>query len=156
MNVTVVEASKEHIPALVAGMSPLVKTELQRRYPDMTLETIVERAFTMAAEAYVFIVNGDVVCAVGVNSPNVLSDTGLPWLIPHYKNVTKYKYQFLGGGKRWISYLSSKYAVLTNTVLSTNKRALKWLKWLGFSVGPIIVIDGIKFHPYMLERKSDE
>jgi len=146
-----VAAGPEHIPSLVEGMSPLVKRELQKRYPGVFIEDVLAIAISRADEAYAGFVGDDLVCVIGVSSENVLSTVGHPWLIPH-TNVNKHKWVFLKGSKPWIQHLLSKYESLENSVPASHKRAVRWLKWLGFTIEPAINKNGIMVHPYRIQR----
>lgn len=41
---------------------------------------------------------------------------------------------FLVLGKKWIEDCEKRYRLLRNKVYSTNTKAIRWLKWLGFTV----------------------
>ena len=145
-------ATSEHIPLIVGGMSPLSQNELKRLYPDMSIEDIVGTAISRSDEPTVAYYNDEYVCVMGVNRATLMSNVGRPWLIPHYKNVTKYKFKFLPATKKWIEYMGQKYDRLENIGIQ-NPRALKWLKWLGFTVGEPFEINGGTFYHYSYVRK---
>lgn len=150
MNVKTVVAGPEHIPSLVEGMSPFVKSELNRRHPHLSVEDVLSIAFQRADEAHVVYFGDDMICVMGVNG-SVLSTVGYPWIIPHV-NVNKHKWMFLKGCRPWLKYLLSKYETLENSVDARNKKAVRWLKWLGFTVDPTVDLNGVEVHPYRIKR----
>jgi hypothetical protein len=50
------------------------------------------------------------------------------------QDIEKELRSFLILGRKWVDVQLRKYNVLTNFVYSENTKAIRWLKWLGFSV----------------------
>lgn len=153
MQVEVVKASREHVPLLLAGMSSAVVGELKTLYPATELAARMCEAIEHSAEATSFFVDGKIIAMVGITTPTALSDIAYPWLLPHSENLGPYKYEFLAASKRWTQYQITRYSTLQNVVSAKNLAALKWLKWLGFELGPVMKIKGQPFRPYRMERK---
>lgn len=150
--VRVEKASCEHIPLLIGGMSPLVKEELLKSDPGNSLEKIMADGIGVSKEAWTYFIDGHIICMFGVTSPNLLSNQGVPWLIPHV-NVNKYKWVFLKSCRAGLLHIAEKYSSFGSMIYAKNKRAIKWLKWLGFTILPAVDYKGTKFHPYVLSRK---
>lgn len=151
-NVRVEKASSEHIPLLIGGMSPLIKEEILKSVPGDTLESIMADSIAVSEEAWTYFVDDQIVCMFGVRTPNLLSNHGVPWLIPHL-NVNKYKWVFLKSCRAGLLSMSDRYEHFGSMVIAKNKRAIKWLKWLGFTIYPAVNHKGTEFHPYVLSRK---
>lgn len=49
-------------------------------------------------------------------------------------DIEKEQRSFLMQGKKWIESFENEFEVLKNYVYSSNIKAIKWLKWLGFDV----------------------
>lgn len=75
--------------------------------------------------------NKDIIGIFGVaNFKNI----GVPWMLSseriYQKKIAR---QFLIQSKQWIDSTMLRYSVLTNYVSQENTKAIKWLKYLGFS-----------------------
>lgn len=123
-------------------------------YPSMTIEEILTQAIERSAEAFTAFVDGEIVCTAGVTTYSLTSTVARPWLIPHYENMYKYKFEFLKANREWIKHLLTKYEALENLGTSANTRAVKWLKWLGFKTFPPITVNGHEYIPYRIERQK--
>lgn len=153
MKIRVETASAKHVPLLLAGLSPVIAGELKNLYPAMTLEECILKAFEVAAEADAFYVDDDLVAIAGVTVPSILGGSAFPWLLPHVEHVNKWRYQFLSASKLWINEVLRKYPVLENFGTVDNKKAIQWLKWVGFKMGPVININGHDYVSYRLARQ---
>lgn len=85
--------------------------------------------------------NGLPVCMYGVIHLTLLSRIGIPWMLAsdYFYNLvsqTKHARFFLKGSKEYIKQIKSENALLISYVDKRNKKSLKWLKWLGFEIGP--------------------
>lgn len=49
-------------------------------------------------------------------------------------DIEKEQKSFLVLGKKWVKSQGKKYKALENKVYSSNVKAIKWLKWMGFTV----------------------
>lgn len=145
MNVSFEPATKEHLATLAAGLSPTIAKELTDKYPGMSVEEVLKDAFSSSYDCHIAIADGDLVCALGILKVNMLSEWARPWLIPHDKNINKYKFPFLKASKQWIELMAAKHGTLETP--ARNKRAQHFLKWLGFT--PVETIDG--FTHYVFE-----
>ena len=86
-------------------------------------------------EAFVWEVDGEVVCMFGVAGASLMSDRGSPWMLTsdvlvHHARV------FLRGAREAIAYWKKDYSYLCNFVDARNTQAIRWLQWLGFDILP--------------------
>ncbi len=153
MNITVETATAAHVPLLLGGLSEATSGEIKKLIPEADLSQVLIDAIGRAKEADVFFANGKIICLIGIGIPNVLSGEAFPWMIPHKQNLEEVKWQFLAASKRWVEAANERYPVLTNVVIATNTQALKWLKWVGFTIGDPIKYNGVWVRPYRKERK---
>lgn len=151
MTPSIHKPSTEHIEALVQGMTPHVRNELSAMYPTFTVEQIVGEAFRRAWDADVIMVDGKVVCAMGITKDSALSSVARPWLIPTAA-ISQYKKTLVPFSKRWVQSMVKKHGTLENTGSATHERAIRWLKWLGFEMGPVFEHNGHKYVTYRIEN----
>lgn len=88
-----------------------------------------------------------ILCMFGVARQSALSMEGCPWLLTT-DAVGQHGYAFAKISRDWITKLRGQYSYLSNFVDSRHHEAVKWLRWLGFTIhdakpfGP----DNIPFH----------
>lgn len=58
---------------------------------------------------------------------------GIPWLLTT-DELDDFKYAFSKYSMDVVGYMLSQYSYLHNFVDSRNKKAIKWLRWLGFTI----------------------
>lgn len=94
-------------------------------------------------------VDGEPICAFGVGQRTVLDDIGVPWLLGT-PEIRKHKRVFLRVSKSWIERKKRDFTTLENFVDSRHTRAVKWLRWLGFTIEPARPYgpDGVPFHHF--------
>ena len=89
----------------------------------------------------------EIICIWGVvthaNDPTI----GVPWLVgsDHVYSIKRY---FLNESKGWVERIQGDYLVLTNLVHSKNFTAIKWLKFLGFTIGQQYELNGQSFNQF--------
>jgi len=73
--------------------------------------------------------NGKPICMSGVVPEE--NNIGIVWLLTT-KEIENHYQSFLNEAKTEIDMWSKEYEVLCNVVHKRNKKAIRWLKWLGF------------------------
>ncbi len=96
--------------------------------------------------------NGSVMCIWGVGKITHLSKEGIPWMLTSNLVDTHYR-EFLMRGKSLIIDMKKEAVILLNMVDARNRKSIRWLKWLGFTVHDPVPFgpDGMLFHPFILE-----
>lgn len=125
-------------PAHIAQLKPRLR-EADRI--ELTLATgkppedVLEEAFNISTESYVWVEDGVVLCVFGVTTHPLNDDVGFPWLMASDEAERK--------GKRLVRHCAAKiaelgepYLCLTNFVHAENAVAIRWLKWCRFSMCP--------------------
>lgn len=74
-------------------------------------------------------------CVFGVTQPSVLTNHGVPWLISTTL-VERYQLSFLRNSKPYFEAMRSRFDSLSNYVDDRHTVAQRWLRWLGFAMGP--------------------
>lgn len=106
----------------------------------------------VSRDTFVGLVNGVPICAFGIGQRTLLDDVGVPWLLGT-PDIRKHARIFLTVSKTWIGNEAKKYSRLENWVDARHTRAVKWLKWLGFTVDDPTPhgIKGMPFHRFHME-----
>ncbi len=96
---------------------------------------------------------GVVLCAMGVASYSLLASVGQPWFLGTC-DVPRHAKALLRSSRSWVEHMQNNYDVLENMVDARYAEAVRWVKWLGFTVYPSKPIgpDGVQFHPIRWEK----
>lgn len=92
---------------------------------------------------------GEVVCIFGVAPGNLVCGVGVPWMVGT-EQLAAHAAHFLRACGPVVAEMGAEYAVLRNHVDARNHLAIRWLKWLGFTLddpaphGPF----GLDFHKF--------
>ena len=118
---------------------------LTGRDPREALVESVERS----AAAWAALANGELVCLFGVVPMSLVGVTGIPWLLGS-DAVTRYGRPFLRRNRAYLREMLREFPVLRNVVDARNTVSIRWLGWLGFTLGtpePMGVC-GLPFIPF--------
>ena len=58
---------------------------------------------------------------------------GVPWMLGS-DGIYKHASQFMAESKAWLKEIEEDYDILVNYVHADNKKAIRWLKWMGFQM----------------------
>ncbi len=103
---------------------------LSGRNPREVLVESVERS----SSAWAGLADGELVCLFGVVPLTLSGVTGIPWLLGS-PAVCDYSRQFLRRNKAFVRAMLQEYPVLKNVVDARNTVSIRWLRWLGFTMG---------------------
>jgi hypothetical protein len=100
-------------------------------------------------------VNDDPCVMFGLVIRDILSGTGVPWLLGT-DNALKYKRQFLIQTQPVINEMLTICTRLVNYVHIDNKVSIRWLKWIGFTIDEPLPYgcDNELFHKFYIERSD--
>jgi len=113
-------------------------------------EALVESVVRSAA-AWAGLANGELVCLFGVVPVSLVGVTGIPWLLGS-DAVTRYGRPFLRRNRAYLREMLREFPVLRNVVDARNTVSIRWLEWLGFTLGtpqPMGVC-GLPFIPFAM------
>lgn len=146
--------TKEHLPHLIENLREWDKKELQS-FRDITVE---EGLSELIGVGYVWVSpkgNPCVVC--GVVQHEQVKDVGVPFLLAT-EEFYEYTRLFARESKLWVRDALTKYPMLFNCVAADNEKAVRWLKWLGFTfderednLGRL----GLSFYPFYMRRENN-
>ena len=99
----------------------------------MSPKEALEQSIDVSRDTMMILIDGEVVGVFGIGVVVALSDTGIPWLLCSQKLVEKAS-KFLRYNKGYVDRAKKEYVKLHNYVDARNTYAIKWLRWLGFTV----------------------
>ena len=144
--VDVVPARPEHAAMLVALMAPkdlAVFAELGEGDPAAVIRDGIARSvMTWCGRE-----DGAPLCIGGVIPiGGVLSDEGLIWMVSQ-PGLERHKKRFLRESRAGLARARAMYPVLRNFVDARYPKSLRWLGWLGFSIGDETRIGSVVVRP---------
>jgi len=82
---------------------------------------------------------------------SIIAPVGIPWLLGT-PDIKKMRRKFIVECRDYTNIMLRHYPSLRNFVDVRNKTSIRWLKWLGFELGPEIEagINGELFHPFYM------
>ena len=83
----------------------------------------------------VVVIDGKPCAVVGLVVLNILTGTGVPWLLATYDAI-KYRRIFINNCKQGVEDMMTVCPNLMNFVHADNTLSIKWLKWVGFTIKP--------------------
>ena len=132
--------------ALVLRPSDLAEAEAWSTEPP---ETTVANSIRDSSEAWAGLAGGELVCLFGVAPLTLIGVTGIPWLMGSVL-MEKHQRAFLRRNRAMVDHWQGMFPILRNFVDARNVTSQKWLRWLGFEIGPAVPygVSGLPFHPF--------
>lgn len=115
----------------------------------------LERAMELG-EAYTAFYDGVPALMFGVTDGDNLTGSGCPWmLVTNEMDIPPREVLVIS--KRIVANMQHMYYHLENYVDVRNRKAIKWLKWLGFQFEPALPIGrrGELFHRFFWNKNGD-
>ena len=112
-------------------------SDVLRRSPvaDIPLARDKLRAFIFAScEVWAGYVDTEVACVCGLIPPTLLSDYAYLWLL-NTDIVEQHQFLFIRHSQIWLQGILKRYSYITGHVELENVKAIRWLKWLGATLG---------------------
>ena len=128
----IVPATEEHIGAIASDIRGADRAELWAA-DHHTPEEAMRKALDRTVDPLVGLVDGVPVVMWGVSPFTFSGRTGIPWLVSTNR-LEKHFRIFLKGCKLYIDKYRNEYDTMFNFVDERNAVAIRWLKWLGFTV----------------------
>lgn len=124
---------------------------LTGRDPHAVLAESVERS----AMAWAGVADGELVCLFGVVPLSLAGVTGVPWLLGS-DAVVAYGRPFLRRNRTYVREMLRAFPVLRNVVDARNAVSIRWLRWLGFTMGQPqpMGVRGLPFIPFVMEARD--
>lgn len=105
------------------------------------------------SEAWTWLIDGVPVCMFGVTPLSILGGYGSPWLVGTHE-IDSHAWAFLHSSRAGILELFEQWGHLQNFVDARNTKAIRWLKYLGFTIHPAAPYGpfGLPFHHFEMRR----
>lgn len=127
------QATADDAAALVAGMRKADAEEVWAGWRQ-TPEEAVRVSLAGSRDPLAGLApDGRLLCLFGVTGSTVLSDTAAPWMLGT-DELPKHAMAFLRVSRSWTRLIKEEYSMLENFVDMRNRLAVRWLRWLGFTV----------------------
>ena len=98
-------------------------------------EMSVRDAIARSIVTWVAKADGKVVCVWGLVPPTLLSEQAYLWSL-HTDWIEEHKFLFIRHSQRAIEILHRTFPVIYGVTSRHDKRAIRWLKWLGAEFSP--------------------
>jgi hypothetical protein len=150
--IAIVPARFEHIRPLAANMRQADVDEVFAsggQSPAGALSYSIRHS----SHAWTGLIDGKPVLMFGIVDANILTGTGVPWLLATPEIETRQR-EFLKRSIGFRDQLLGRYSVLRNFVDVRNVVSIRWLTWLGFKLLDRVEMRGHEFRLFEL-RSSD-
>jgi len=151
---SIVSVEEDHIIALAFYMQ---KEDRDNAWAiaHISPEQAIRHSVEASIESETWLVDGRVMAIRGVSKGTFLSPYACVWMLGA-EGLRNYPVIFLKGSREWVERMLDEHSHLVNYVDGRNKRSLKWLKWLGFTIHPAapLGIEGRMFH--WVEKRKEE
>lgn len=87
-----------------------------------------------AREAWTYRDGGRIICMAGVGPLSLIGHAGVPWLLGS-DLVLAHRRAFLVETRRTVARWLTIFPLLSNVVDARYDAAIRWLRWLGFTIG---------------------
>lgn len=121
-----------------------------------TAEKAIAQSFADSDAVWLCTIGGAPACLIGVGTVSIMGNVGAPWfLTTDVMETPAAKRALLKWSPRFVADFLGKYDNLVNYVDARYFRALRWLKWLGFTIGEVEAspLTGQPFRRISMERK---
>jgi len=129
----IVPATVEHARAMAPRMRKEDAAEVWASLHAGPLEAL-EISLSWSLFAWTWMVGGEPAAMFGIGTADVMGTTGIPWLLST-DAVERFSTTFLRGCKRNLRTLLRTFPHIENYVDARYTRCIRWLEWLGFSIG---------------------
>ena len=147
---SVVPTTVEHVHQLVATMRTADQAEIWASAHYTPLEGLLA-SIRLTDETFTGLADGRVLCIYGVGKVTLLSPVGHPWMLSSFLVESHVKAWARGSKAAFAGMIwNSNVMYLRNYVDARYTEAVRWLKWLGFTIHPAepFGIEQLPFHPF--------
>lgn len=143
----IIPATREHIESMAARARKADVDELLAA-AGKTPAQAMEDGLRISLEAWVGTADGEPFCMFGLASPALLAGSGVPWMVGTV-DLDRHAKVFLRHCRPVVAHWAESFD-LWNYVDARNTRAVRWLRWLGFTIHPSEPhgLQGLPFHRF--------
>ena len=150
--IKIVRARYEHIRPIASAMRQADRDEVFASGGQSPAGALVY-SLRHSSYAWTGFVDGKPVMMFGIVDANILTGTGVPWLLGTAAIETNYR-EFLKTSRGFRDQLLSRYSVLRNFVDVRNVVSVRWLTWLGFKLLDRVEMNGHEFRLFELRAED--
>lgn len=149
--IEVVPASPAHVGTLAVRMRPIDRLECS--IMGHSPKSALRQSLTDATVAWTAKVDGRPEAMFGASTIGLLTGEGSPWLLVTDTGAHHAK-ALVAFGKQYTEEMQRIFPILKNRVHAHNSTAIRWLRHLGYRIGPVFDMNG---HPMReLERRRED
>lgn len=146
----IVEATQEYVDALKGRLRPGDLAEIAAasgREPDIVLQ----RAWDISELRWAGLAGGQVVTLFGAARLTTLSTVGIPWMLGA-KELAGEGLSVGRESRHYLRVMRSQFSRLENMIDARQKRSVRWLRWMGFTVESALPwgVSGLPFHRFWI------
>ncbi len=109
----------------------------------------MQRAMMNSTQLWIGSQDGKILCVWGLIPPTMLSDRAYMWLRTT-EHMQEHVFLFVRHSQRATAELLKHYPIIVGHCLASNRKAIRWLKWLGAEFG----FPQGEFIPFEIKAKS--
>jgi len=153
LRVDIVPARPEHLDYVAANLRPADIEEIMAA-SGLDAAAAVRESAALSLVCRGGLVNGEPVCVFGVGAASMAAPEGVIWLLGT-PAMERHAVAFLRRNRAWIEAMLRLWPRLVNHVDARHTTAIRWLRWLGFTIHPAAPWGkaGLPFHRF--ERCRD-
>lgn len=126
-------ARDAHVAPFLARIRPEDRLECERL--GYTAEAMVRRSLDRSVEKWAAVDGAEPIAMWGITAASIAGELGCPWLLTT-PGVDRHRRTFLRETRWWVEHRALEmYPRLVNLVDADYAKALRWLRWLGFTIG---------------------
>ncbi len=142
-----------HVAQLLTDVRPEDKRELWGAMHWTPYNALVHSVRQTDTGVYSGMVDDAVLCIFGISRKTLISSVGVPWMVAT-NALPVHTLAWARRNRKVFAAVTAGWPSLENYVDARYTKAVRWVKWLGFTVeearpfGP----DGVLFHRFTMER----
>lgn len=149
LEVRIIDALPEHADQLVLRQADRIEVAATTVLPPV--EALRQSIAHSPRYCKAGFADGELACIFGVGS-GLLSTSGCPWLLGS-DLIARHPAAFIRRCGPYLDAMTQGFGYLENWVHADNRIAIRWLRWLGFTLDPAAPwgIKGEPFHHFFKE-----
>lgn len=152
--IEIIQADRSHIAVVAPIMRQCDRDEIWASSLTTPHEAL-EASLSFSPMAWTATLDGEPFCMFGVAAASPMCRHGIPWMLGG-PQIEKNAFGFLRRSKACLANVTQHYKALSNYVDARNLVAIRWLKWMGFTLRPPIMHGpfNLPFHPFEFRSPS--
>lgn len=137
MDRRIVPAEVKHLTAMAGRLRAEDARELEDTYGENPY-FVLGQSYAASVLCWAAVVDGETIAMFGV-TPRGPAGQGRPWMIGT-KDLDRHRFKFSKGCAAVVQEMLDTFPSLENVVDCRNRKTVRWLKWLGFDFGQVILV----------------